>query len=131
MNNRSYDSTFEYGCLAVVGLVLFVAFVLMMLSQGASDNAAERDEERRALEEEIPVVEKDLLENVDVDEAERYEYKLLDGESYEAEKAVAEKYGFECFFDGSSLTKTGEAGESPYAIYECIKQPGFFENLFS
>ncbi len=115
--------------LAVFGL-LIVTFFIMLLSLGG-DDAAERDEERRALEEEIPVVEKDLLENVDVDEAERYEYKLLDGESYEAEKAVAEKYGFECFFDGSSLTKTGEAGESPYAIYECRKKPGFWEKLFS
>lgn len=126
MNQSEADGC---GVILIAGVgVFFVAFVIVMLSIGAGDNAAERDEERWALEEEIPVVEKELLENVDVDEVERYKYKLLDGESYKAEKTVAEKYGFECFLIPS---ETEEVGGESYMPYECIKKPGFFENLFS
>ncbi len=130
--NRKKRSTYESDNSPFGGIVILITTVLVVVILLSALNGDPVEEEKdEALAEEVSKMETEFLKVVDPDETESYEYKFRNGYNYEAEKAVAEKYGYECSF-GNTLHKTGAVGEDPYyATYECKKKPGFFENLFS
>ncbi len=106
-------------CFALVGVVV-VGFIVLVLVSASIENFFEND--TWTLSEEQKAEEKQFLEHIDPDKDKVFTYEFEDGENYRDEEVVAKKYGYECSLIGSSLTKTGKAGESPYATYECRKQ---------
>lgn len=136
--NRKKRSTHESDDSPFWGIVILIAIVLgavIPLSALNGDPVAEElaEEKEEALEAKKAPIEKALLEKIDLDEAERYEYvHQFNGPSdssiddkeleIEAEIAVGEDHDFDCSY---------VTDEENYKVTVTCYKMGFFESLMN